>query len=144
LEKGADALGAFFLLGCCMNESTVKLEARATWTHDLSQSERRFLVAIQELRFGRFESLRIHCGQLALEPWPRTVRYVKLGSEGAVSRREFNDEFEFEGPVIALLEYVRAVDQGELLRLEVRHSRPFLMEIDYQPKTNSVGWAARI
>lgn len=116
-----------------MNESTVKLEARATWTHDLSQSERRFLVAIQELRFGRFESLRIHCGQLALEPWPRTVRYVKLGSEGAVSRREFNDEFELECPVVELFEYVRAVDRGEILVLEVRHSRPVSMQVIYLP-----------
>jgi hypothetical protein len=144
LEKGADALGAFFLLGCCMNESTVKLEARATWTHDLSQSERRFLAAIQELRFGSFESLRIQCGQLLLEPWPRTVRYLKLGSQGAVPRKQFNDEFELECPVVELFEYVRTADRGEILVLEVRHSRPFSMEIDYQPKTNSVGWAARI
>src|SRR4051794_35862797 len=77
--------------------------------NDLSQSERRFLAAIQELWFGRFESLSIERGQLLLNPWPRTVRYMKLGSKSAVSRRVFNDEFELECPVIELFEYVRSI-----------------------------------
>jgi hypothetical protein len=127
-----------------MNESTVKFQSRAPWTHDLSQSERRFLAAINELAFGRFELLRIRGGELVLDPWPTTVRYVKLGSKSVASRKGFSGEFELECPLVELFEFVRAIDQGVILLLEVRHSRPFSMEIDYQPKTNSVGWAARI
>jgi hypothetical protein len=88
--------------------------------------------------------LRIQGGELALDPWPTTVRYVKLGSKSVASRKEFGGELELECPLLELFEFVRAIDQGVILLLEVRHSRPFSMEMDYQPKTSSIGWAARI
>jgi hypothetical protein len=83
-----------------MNKSIVD-QSRATWTHDLSRSEPRFLAAINEVNFGRFECLRIQRGELVLDPWATTVRYVKLGSESEVPHKELNDEYELECPVIA-------------------------------------------
>jgi len=38
-------------------------------THDLRPSERRFVAAMQELGYGRFESLRIQGGEFVLDPW---------------------------------------------------------------------------
>jgi hypothetical protein len=61
-----------------MDTSTVKLPRRTAWAHDLLPSERRFLAAIDELVFGRFELLRIEPGELLLDPWPKTVRDVRL------------------------------------------------------------------
>ncbi len=38
-------------------------------THDLRPSERRFVAAMQELGYGRFESLRIQGGEFVLDRW---------------------------------------------------------------------------
>jgi len=106
--------------------------SRPTTTRDLSQSERRFVAAMNELRFGRFEFLRIEHGELVLEPWPTTVRGVKFGSEDAVKHRPLPDEFELKGQVSEFFEYVRAVDAGEIRCLELRHGLPFSMEIEHR------------
>jgi hypothetical protein len=50
-------------------------------TTDLRPSERRFLVGMQQLGHGRFELVRIHRGELVLDPWPSTVRSIKFGSD---------------------------------------------------------------
>ncbi|HLJ16181.1 MAG TPA: hypothetical protein VKV15_16905 [Bryobacteraceae bacterium] len=42
-----------------------------TSTLDLSPSDRLFVLAMNELGFGRVEFLRIEYGELVLEPWPR-------------------------------------------------------------------------
>jgi len=52
-----------------------------TSTRDLRPSERCFLSAMQQLRHGWFESVRIQRGELVLDPWPTTV------SRGQVWRR---------------------------------------------------------
>ena len=59
---------------------------------DLSLSERRFLDAMNDLGFGRFEHLRIARGELVLDPWPIAVRTVKFGSAGAVPLRSRSEE----------------------------------------------------
>jgi hypothetical protein len=68
-----------------------------------------------------------------LDPWPAAVRHVKLGSEGAAAHKGFDDAFELKHSVIKLFDYVRAVDHGEIIRLEVRWGIPFLMEVLYRP-----------
>lgn len=107
--------------------------SRPTSTRDLSPSERRFLIAMNELGFGRFELLRIKRGELVLDPWPTTVRGVKLGSENAAAGNRLLDEFQLQRPVAEFFEYVRTVDEGGIRCLEVRHSLPFSMEIMYRP-----------
>ena len=46
---------------------------RPTLTRDLLPSERRFVEAMSDVGFGRFELLRIEHGELVLDPWPITV-----------------------------------------------------------------------
>lgn len=103
---------------------------RVISTPELRSSERAFVAAMHRLGFGRFEFLRIDNGELVLDPWPTTVRGVKFGSEDAATRRTPQDEFQLKRQVIELLEYVRAVDTGEIRCLEVRHGLPFSMEVE--------------
>jgi hypothetical protein len=107
--------------------------SRAMWTHDLSQSERRFLAAMNELAFGRFEFLRIEHGDLVLDPWPKTVRGVRFGVESAPPHKGLRDEFELKPAILEFFRYVRAVGKGEILCLTVAHGLPFLMETSYRP-----------
>ena len=102
-------------------------------TRDLFHSEQRFVVAMYELGFGRFESLRIQTGELVLDPWPATVRGVKFASEDPSTSRMPPDEFALKRQVTELFEYVRAVDAGEIRCLEVRHGLPFSMEVEHRP-----------
>lgn len=103
---------------------------RVISTSDLRSSERAFVGAMQRLGFGRFEFLRIDNGELVLDPWPTTIRGVKFASEGPSAFRTPPDEFELKRQVVELLEYVRAVDAGEIRCLEVRHGLPFSMEVE--------------
>jgi hypothetical protein len=95
-------------------------------------SERRFLAAITELGFGRFELLRIERGELVLDPWPATVRHVKFGSADAAMHKPLPDGFELKAQVAEFFEYVRAVNEGEIRCLELRHGLPFSMEIQHR------------
>ena len=116
--------------------STQNAAGRSVSTHDLSPSERAFVVAMQQLGFGRFEGLRIGNGELVLDPWPTTVRGVKFGSEGIAVSRTPPDEFDLKRQVIELFEYVRTLDAGEIRCLEVRHGLPFSMEIEHRHDEN--------
>ncbi len=49
-------------------------------TRDFRRSERRFVAALEQLGFGRLEFVRIHSGELALDPWPMTVQLLKFGA----------------------------------------------------------------
>jgi len=91
---------------------------------------------MNDLWFGRFELLQIKRGELVLDPWPATVRGVKLGSENAAARNRLPDDFQLQSPVAEFFEYVRTVDEGGIRCLEVRHGLPFSMEITYRPGTS--------
>src|SRR5262245_8679244 len=42
---------------------------RPSRSEDLLPSERQFAIAMAQLDFGRFESIRVRSGELILEPW---------------------------------------------------------------------------
>ena len=86
---------------------------------------------MNDLGFGRFEHLRIARGELVLDPWPTSVRTVKFGSAHAAPLRPSPDDFDLKSEIADLFEYVRAVDEGEIRCLELRHGHPFLMEVKH-------------
>jgi len=104
-----------------------------TSTQDLLPSERRFLDAMRHLRFGRFEFLQIRDGELAIDPWPTTVRDVKFAAQENQPQAAAT-EFALKDQVVELFEYIRSVDAGEIRTLEVRHGLPFSMEIELSGK----------
>ena len=106
--------------------------SRPLTTSALVQSEWRFILAMRQLNFGRFEFLRIQGRELVLDLWPTTVRGVKFGSEDPATSRTPLDEFELKRQLVELFEYVRAVDAGEIRCLEVRHGLPFSMEVEHR------------
>ena len=109
------------------------MNPRPRSTCDLSLSERRFLDAMSELGFGRFEQLRIAGGEV-VNPWPVAVQIVKFGSAEAFRRRALSDEFELKSQVADFFEYVRAMKEAEIRCLEIRYGSPVLMEIETRPQ----------
>jgi hypothetical protein len=106
-----------------------------TSTRDLTSSERKFVAAMHELAFGRFESVRIRDGAVVLEPWPTAVRCLKFGSETAARNAILPPEFSLKPQIISLFEYVRSTQSGEIRCLEVRHGLPFSAEISHDPNS---------
>jgi hypothetical protein len=98
-------------------------------TRDLRPSERRFASAMQELGYGRFESLRIKRGEFVLDPWPTIVRSVKFGDATPNRPDNRSGEFELKQQTAQLFEFIRGVEAGEIRVLEVRGGLPFTMEI---------------
>ena len=95
-------------------------------------SERRFVYAMRQVQFGRFESLPINRGELVLDPWPTCIRDVKFGSDSIDGEFETMD-FDLKRQIVEFLQYVRAVDVGEIYCLTVRHGLPFSMEVLHKP-----------
>ena len=106
--------------------------SRPVSTLDLLPSERRFVPAMSQLGFGRFEFMRIERGELILDPWPTTVRGVKFGLADSAVPKLLPGEFQLKSQVAEFFEYVRAVAVGEIRCLEVRHGLPFSMEVEHQ------------
>ncbi|MGA7411272.1 MAG: hypothetical protein WBW33_12350 [Bryobacteraceae bacterium] len=106
--------------------------ARPMSSADLRPSERRFLAALDQLRFGRIESVRIHRGELILDPWPTTVQLLKFVAAETDAYEE-SAEFELKKPIVELFAYIRRIDEGKILCLEVRRGVPFSMEVEHRP-----------
>lgn len=102
---------------------------------DLFATEQSFVVAMQQLQFGRYELIRIERGELVLDPWPTTVRDVKFCAKASQPDSAAED-FLLKHQVVELFEYVRTVDAGEIRCLEVRHGLPFSMEIEHRSDMN--------
>ena len=100
---------------------------------DLNQSERRLVTAMRQLGYGRFESLEIRRGEFVLDPWPTMIRSVKFGNATPNRPIDEFDEFVLKKPLIELVTYVRTVEVGMILLLEVRGGLPFSMEIAEKP-----------
>jgi hypothetical protein len=106
--------------------------ARPTSTRELLPSESHFIAIMQQLGYGRFEFLRIECGELVLDPSPSLVRNVKFGTSDPVGPKERAAEFELKKQVAEFFQYVRAVESGEIRTLEVQNGLPFSMEIEHR------------
>jgi hypothetical protein len=103
--------------------------SRPCFTGDLTTSEHRFLAAIREVGFGRFEYIQIRKGEIILDPWPVAVRDVKFGAEAA-DERTARPDCQLKRQVAELFEYTRDVEAGEIRTLEIRHGLPFSMEVE--------------
>jgi hypothetical protein len=110
------------------SEDIVSIQALKS-TCDLRPAERRFLLAMQQLGHGRFESLTIRGGELILEPWPTTIRSVKFGSPSPNRPMSASAEFGLKSQIAEFFEHVRAVDAGLIRVLEVRGGLPFCMDL---------------
>jgi hypothetical protein len=84
---------------------------------------------MRSLGHGRYESLRIHNGELALDPWPLAIRDVKFGPQDPGCEKEVSAEFRLKRQVAELFEYIRSVDAGEIRLLEIHGGLPFAMQI---------------
>jgi hypothetical protein len=107
--------------------------SRPITTRDLLPSERTFLDAMHRLGHGRYESLKIHNGELVLDPWPTAIRNVKFGTHYPDCEKKLSAEFNLKRQVAELFEYIRSVGGGsEICVLEIFCGLPFSMRIEHR------------
>jgi hypothetical protein len=106
------------------------MNLRPQSTRDLRPTERRFVVALQQIGYGRLEFLRIQRGELVLDPWPTTVRHVKFGSARQVEGDKRPGEFDLKKQLADFFEHVRALDECQIRVLEVQAGLPYSMQIE--------------
>ena len=103
----------------------------STSSEELLPSERRFLAAMQSLGTGRFEFLQVRHGELVLDPWPTTIRYVKFGGDRSpADRNEPDSSIEAVRPAAEFFEYITNFSAAEIRTLEVRDGQPVSMQIE--------------
>jgi hypothetical protein len=91
---------------------------------------------MQQLGYGRFESLRILRGELVLDPWPTTVQTVKFGDATPNRPDNRSGEFELKQQTAQFFEFVRSIDAGEIRLLSIRGGQPFAIEVAHRPYTD--------
>ena len=98
-------------------------------THDLLPSEMRFLAAMRDLQFGRFERVQIEHGQLILDPWPAAIKGLKFGVSQPAA---YPEECQLKRQISDFFQFVRSVESGEIRRLDIWNAAPVAAEIEHR------------
>ena len=98
----------------------------------LKSSQCRLVELIQQINFGLIDRLQVRDGQPVLDPPPRIVQKVKLGGDGDRGPVTTSEDYLLKSQVIELLATIAGINDGEVLRIEVKHGLPFSMEIEHR------------
>lgn len=96
----------------------------------LSPSRQRLVRLMQQVNFGRIESLLVVRGDPVFKPAPRTIQAIKLGGDNGPRQESALRDFRLAAEVLDMLERLNQLDDGRIERLDVRHGLPFFMEIE--------------
>ena len=91
----------------------------------LSPARRRLLEVLQQVNFGRVESLAIVNGEPVLDPPPRIVREIKFGAENGPRPEISSADFLLKQQVVELLAVLDKMQNGVIDVIEVKHGLPF-------------------
>ena len=102
---------------------------------NLSSNRAGLLRLMQDLQFGRIESLNVARGEPVFDPYPRVVREVKLGMRDGVKATS-QEDFLLKAEVRELFVELAAIGDGVIDRIEVRHGLPFRLFTAYSHEQN--------
>ncbi len=95
----------------------------------LSPGRRRLLELLQQINFGRLESLIIRDGEPIFEPMPLRRLEVKFGGENGPRPELSHADFALKQQVVDLFVYFDQLQDGVIDVLEVKHGLPFRMMV---------------
>jgi hypothetical protein len=85
---------------------------------------------MQQINFGRIESMVIKDGQPVLDPPPRIIREIKFGGENGPRLEAAIDDFALKAQVVELFRHMDELQDGVIERLEVQRGLPFRMAVE--------------
>lgn len=95
----------------------------------LSLSRRQLVELMQDINFGRLESLRVSNADPLLDPMPGIIREVKFGSENGSRLERHADDFALKSQVVEMFDYLDRIRDCHIELLEIKHGLPFRMLI---------------
>jgi hypothetical protein len=99
----------------------------------LTAPQQRLLELLQKINFGRIERLKVANGQPVLDPFPRVIRDLKLGSADGEARPELGTfDFVLKREHVDLFENLARIQTGSVEVVEVRHGLPFRILLEHQ------------
>lgn len=105
----------------------------------LAPARRRLVEIMQQLNFGRIESLNVRYGEPAFSPPPNLIEDIKLGGENGPRPERDRDDFLLKSSVIELFEHLEGLCNGTVASIEVRYGLPVRLIIHRAPSDISVG-----
>jgi hypothetical protein len=97
----------------------------------LSTAQKRLIETMQRTNYGRIEGLLIREGQPVLNPPPRVVKDVKLGTADSGARPELQSgDFALKREHVELFEQLRRLGNGTIECLEIKGGLPFLLMLE--------------
>lgn len=100
----------------------------------LSPSRRRLLETIHSLGFGSIENLPIRDGEPIFSADARVIKQRKMSGDEFVRAEPLEQLLDRE-PYLRLLLYLDQVQDALIVRLEIKHAFPFLLET-IEPQSN--------
>ncbi len=91
----------------------------------LSPARRRLLELLQQVNFGRVESLVIVNGEPVFDPPTRIVREIKFGAENGPHPELGSSDFLLKSQVVELMAFFDDLQNGVIDVLEIKHGLPF-------------------
>ncbi|MEX1231116.1 MAG: hypothetical protein WEB58_12800 [Planctomycetaceae bacterium] len=95
----------------------------------LSPSRCQLVELMQDINFGRLESLRISNADPLLDPIPGIVREIKFCAENGPRPERYTDDFALKSQVVEMFEYLDRIRDCQIELLEIKHGLPFRMLI---------------
>jgi hypothetical protein len=96
----------------------------------LSKPQQRLVELLQQINFGRVESLRLAGGEPSFDPAPRVVQTLKMGGQNGPRDEAGLPDFWLKQPLVDLLATIHEIHDGEILAIEVRNGLPFTVEVE--------------
>lgn len=96
----------------------------------LSSALRRFLEILQRINHGTIYDLRVRAGEPVLDSPLKVVRQIKLGAENGPRPESARGDFALKAQHIEFFAQLRAIGDGTVAELEVKHGLPFMMAVE--------------
>lgn len=93
----------------------------------VSPERRQLMRLMQQINFGRIQSLEIIDGQPVLSPRPHIIREIKFGAENGPRPELRSRDFLLKAQVVELFACFDELQNGVVDVLEVKHGLPFRM-----------------
>lgn len=117
--------------------SRPKLAASCTSTHDLTATEHQLLRLMQQVGFGRLESLRVYGGQPDFGEL-RIIRDIKLGA-GADGPPRPDGDFVLKQEAREFFTVLRGLDAAVIRKIEIRHGLPVHLQVQESSEATGGG-----